>query len=49
MPAVGIAALPDSSREQHRHDHASKEMRAAYLKYAEIALREARGRVRSTA
>jgi hypothetical protein len=53
LPSVAIEALLDFSKEQHRNDHARteldkayKEIRAAYLKYAEIALREARERER---
>jgi hypothetical protein len=53
LPSVAIEALLDFSKEQHRNDHARteldkayKEIRAAYLKYAEVALREARERER---
>jgi hypothetical protein len=53
LPSVAIEALLDFSKEQHRNDDARteldkayKEIRTAYLKYAEIALREARERER---
>jgi hypothetical protein len=53
LPAAAIEALLDYSKEQHRQDHARteldkayKEVRAAFLKYGEVALREARERER---
>jgi hypothetical protein len=48
LSAVVIAAMLDYSHEQHRNDHphtdlerAYKNIRAAYLQYGEVALREA--------
>ena len=53
LPAAAIEAMLSYSREQHRQDnprdelgHAYKEVRAALLKYAEVALRNARMRER---
>jgi hypothetical protein len=53
LPASAIEALLTYSREQHRNDHPSdelgrahKDVRAALLRYGEIALREAQQRER---
>jgi hypothetical protein len=53
QPSVVIKSMLEYSREQHRQDQprdelgrAYKELRAAYLKYAEVALREAQARER---
>jgi hypothetical protein len=51
LPAVAVEALLDHVKEQHRLDQprtsqerAFKDIRAAYIKYGEVALREARER-----
>jgi hypothetical protein len=53
LPAAAIEALLDYSREQHRRDQprteldrAYKDVRAALLKYGEVALRDAQRRER---
>jgi hypothetical protein len=53
LPSTAIEALLEFSRQQHREDQprdelgkAYKKVRAAYLEYGEIALREAKARER---
>jgi hypothetical protein len=53
LPSCAIQAMLNYSREQHSNDHpitaldkAYKELRAAYLKYGEVALQEAQARER---
>jgi hypothetical protein len=49
LPSYAINAMLEYSREMHRHDHAKseidkayKDVRAALIKYGEVALREAK-------